>query len=303
MLLETRTIPDQWESKQTASDLFLDIDQVIVMGEESKSDKKNQPAAASKMIRNMFGVLIGRIICCAAIPSSVLFESSSGPSPTSKWEDQYYYYQPSIANNDYLITAARQGRLDTTRLLIEAYGANVNHINLHDESPLYVACQFGHTRIVKYLLKKCKSVLHVDVPDSMGETPLFKATRRNAISIVRLLVEHNKTGSPRDIINDGDVEVVDVNNQNYWGDTCLLIATRYGYTELVKYLLREGGANPYIWNLDSETPLLLAQQGHHKEIEEEILSLTTPSTTQQQHHQQQHAEAREEKEVSWRWRK
>ena len=207
---------------------------------------------AANTLNDVLWVWLGTINCCASGRYDD-FAAGSRVKPTL---------------NENLIAASRKGSLDTTKLLIEAYGANVNHMNFHDESPIYVACQMGHETVVRYLLRECKNVL-ADVPDNMGETPLFKATRRNAISIVKLLVEHNRNGLTGGGVQHGEtVAPVNVNQTNNWGDTCLIIASRYGYTELAKYLLEHGGADARVKNKCGETPLYLARQCQFKELEE-----------------------------------
>jgi hypothetical protein len=59
----------------------------------------------------------------------------------------------SVSNAEPLVEAAANGQLDAVRVLLWELGADVSE--LYDcFSPLYVAAQYGHEHVVRYLLKE-----------------------------------------------------------------------------------------------------------------------------------------------------
>ena len=298
----------------------------------SSSSGSNNNNNKMKM-KDVLETLISSVTCCTMLPTSTSGSRSRGgrydhgivEPPTVPTTTQYYWKRTRSlrpTSDDYLITAAKQGNVDKMRLLVESCHANVNYKNVYDESPLYVACLMGHEYCVRYLLQLNHNnsntntvhvpvvVVDVNLADSMGETPLFKATRRNAIPIVQLLVEHGSSHP-----NHQAAVGADIHKTNYWGDTCFMIATRYGYTDLVKYFMehfgpgggdRNAGTSAlkslvHVRNRCGETPLHLARQCHQHQDIYQLLQTAVSSTNattnsptaipniiqHQQHHQQQ----------------
>ena len=253
-------------------------------------------------MKDVLETLISSVTCCTMLPTSAGSNSNSRSRydhgivepPTIPTTTQYYWKRTRSlrpTSDDYLITAAKQGNVDKMKMLIESCNANVNYMNVYEESPLYCACLMGHEYCVRYLLHLNNNdnnnihgvvVVDVNIADSMGETPLFKATRRNAIQIVKLLLEYggNGGGSTSHSSSNNQATAADIHKTNYWGDTCFMIATRYGYTDLVKYFIeyfgpggrdRNAGTSTlksllYVRNRCGETPLYLARQCQHHDI-------------------------------------
>lgn len=160
--------------------------------------------------------------------------------------DGYYYcscHQRGSVS-DWLLLAVRRGDLTNTKRLVNSLTGDVNYRDPRDgESPLYVAAQYGHLHIGKFLLKNGAAV---DMPDYNHETALFKATRRGSVEFVQLLLQKG----------------ANVNALNQWGESCLMIACEYGYMTVVQCLL-ENHANRNIRNQKGETPLDLARLCNH----------------------------------------
>lgn len=121
---------------------------------------------------------------------------------------------------DSLLLACRVNDIETVKRLTES-GTDINCIarppwdfdgDLY--SPIDVACKFGHTKIVKYLIDNGADV------KSNNNFPIFVASRWGYTNIVRYLVE-----SGVDVIGD---------------NSSITTAVIQGHTDTVKYLLAEG---------------------------------------------------------------
>ncbi|KAF4354373.1 hypothetical protein G4B88_015017 [Cannabis sativa] len=109
---------------------------------------------------------------------------------------------------------------------------------------LHFAAREGKTEVCKYLLEELK--LDVDTRDEDGETPLIHAARQGHTDTAKFLLEHGADPSiardielMRHILSKG----VDVNSQSDAG-TPLIWAAGHAQPEAVKILL-EHNANPY----------------------------------------------------------
>lgn len=99
--------------------------------------------------------------------------------------------------------AAKHGRTDIVRLLLDA-GATINlktYKSLY--TPLHLACMYQKLKVVRELLKcgECK----IDLQDSRGNTPLFYACCRNDVRIFELLLSY---GANVKIKNNDSVSVL-----------------------------------------------------------------------------------------------
>lgn len=99
--------------------------------------------------------------------------------------------------------AAKHGRSDILRLLLDA-GATVNAKTYESlYTPLHLACIYQKLTVVKELLK-CGDC-NVDVQDVRGNTPLFYACCKNDVRVFELLLAH---GADAGIKNFDSVSVV-----------------------------------------------------------------------------------------------
>lgn len=114
--------------------------------------------------------------------------------------------------------AAKHGRTDILRLLLDA-GATVNiKTYKYLYTPLHLACMYQKLESVKELLK-CGEC-NVDVQDARGNTPLFYACCKNDVRIFELLLAHG----------------ADVKIKNHDSVTILYEAERKMLTHILKLL-------------------------------------------------------------------
>ncbi|XP_035679546.1 ankyrin repeat domain-containing protein 27-like isoform X4 [Branchiostoma floridae] len=142
-----------------------------------------------------------------------------------------------------LHVAALHGRKDLTLLLLRN-GANVNGQNkAQRNTPLHLACQHDHVKIVSALLDhgaKC------NVKDHNGCTPLYLSATAGNLQPAQLLIQKG----------------ANVNQTNQRGNTALHEAARWNYPKLVSLLL-QNGASAAIRNKTQLTPL---QYAHNEAV-------------------------------------
>ncbi|KAL7979862.1 hypothetical protein Chor_008200 [Crotalus horridus] len=135
-----------------------------------------------------------------------------------------------------LHVAARHGKLDILRYLIEILGMNVELVNQDYKRPLHEAASMGHRDCVLYLLER-RAI--VDCLKKADWTPLMMACTRRNLEIIRDLVRQG--ANPQ------------LKNKDGWN--CFHIASREGDPGVIQYLL---DAFPDIWDTESRigrTPL------------------------------------------------
>ncbi|CAC5371909.1 unnamed protein product [Mytilus coruscus] len=107
-------------------------------------------------------------------------------------------------------------------------------------TPLYLATFFGHTDIVKFLLKQ-KSC--IDQYNLFNFTPLYVATLFNHVQIVEILLEHG----------------YNINICNEENESPLYVASKWGNVDIVKLLL-DKNCDINICNKKRESPLHAASK-------------------------------------------
>lgn len=157
----------------------------------------------------------------------------------SHWIDEY-------GNSD-LILAVENKQIENVKILLH-YKTDVNHSNKFGLTALMLAVWYGYAKIAKILIDYGADVNH---SDENGKTALMLATgRRGSMMLVRLL-----------LIAGANVNAFDKN-----GNTALILAWKFGYTIIVKTLLRCGAdvtryqeyfTNRIPWRRDSCTHLIL----------------------------------------------
>jgi ankyrin repeat protein len=172
-----------------------------------------------------------------------------------------------------LLYAARDGRFEAARLLIEAH-AGVNLTDPNGISPLLTSILNGHLDIARYLLDHGANI---EASDFWGRAPLWAAVdlrnmdldhgndagvdRAPVIDFIKLLVEHGANVNARTkevppgrrwLYSLGDVSWVDMT-----GQTPFLRAALSGDTISMRYLL-DHDADPNISTLGGTTPLMAA---------------------------------------------
>jgi len=172
-----------------------------------------------------------------------------------------------------LLYAARDGRPDEARLLIDA-GANVRQADPNDISPLLMAILNGHLDVARLLLDKGADI---NAADFWGRAPLWAAVdlrnmdldhgvdvgidRDPVLDFIKLLLDRGANINARTkevhpgrrwLYSLGDVSWVDMT-----GQTPFLRAALSADVVLMRLLL-DRGADPNIPTLGGTTPLLAA---------------------------------------------
>ncbi|KAG8229927.1 hypothetical protein J437_LFUL009662 [Ladona fulva] len=144
-----------------------------------------------------------------------------------------------------LFIAAQNGHV---RILLHllSKGAESDVRRLDGASPLWIASQMGHANVVKVLL--AAGNVQVDATRQDGATPLFKAAHKGHIAVVDELL---KCKPNLGILPNGE--------------SALHAAVLFGHTQVAKQLI-QAGADPNLPNSDGITPCRLSQQTGHKEL-------------------------------------
>eukprot|EP00039_Didymoeca_costata_P021004 m.343076 g.343076 ORF g.343076 m.343076 type:complete len:1108 (-) comp22325_c0_seq1:136-3459(-) len=144
--------------------------------------------------------------------------------------------------------AAEGGHVDVLHELA-ARNADFNKANYYGNTPLMIAIEKEHDDVVRYLVS-CESV-NVDLarPDD-NCTPLYYACYKGDLACVQLLVEANATIDKR-------------SKEDYTG---VLIATRNGHLDIVKFLVDCGANVDLTVDKFQAKPLILAAQGGFTDV-------------------------------------
>jgi ankyrin repeat protein len=147
-----------------------------------------------------------------------------------------------------LIGAAREGRLDAVRLLLER-GADPNLLAPLDESALIHAAAEGHVDIVSLLLDRGASIDH---PARWGDNALHRASVNGHLEVVKLLVARGADVNARaqavaKTVPIGELRTVELDltimeympKQGEW-KTPLGVAARGGHKDIIAFLLASG---------------------------------------------------------------
>jgi len=197
----------------------------------------------------------------AAVVESLLLE---GFDPKSRYDDENYAY--GNTNCTLLHWAARFDSVESAKVLIE-YGADVNAVNRHGETPLHQCSRFDAVSTAQMLLRK---KANVNARDDADWTPLHLASNYDNPKVVRVLLRKGafvnaKTDEDRTALHWavvlGNFEVVKVLldfNANTdavddSGRTPLHHAAARGAFDIVEVLI-DAGASTSIKDKDGETP-------------------------------------------------
>lgn len=180
-----------------------------------------------------------------------------------------------------LFAAASRGELSMVKHLLDSTQADPKARNGFDQTPLILAAEGGHTKLIEFLLSLDVGNSHVadeygsalraasagykaivDLllntgrvdPDSKGEqlqTALHIASQHGSGAIVELLLTTGK---------------VEPDSKNEDGATPLALASAKGHADVVKLLLETEGVDPAARNKDGETPLWNAAAGGHDDV-------------------------------------
>lgn len=148
--------------------------------------------------------------------------------------------------NTPLMIAVNLALLNVVAILITE-GANINARNNDMNTPLTLASMEGHTEIVRLLIA---NEANVHDSNKSGKNSLILACLHNNLEVVKVLID-----------NGCNIESIEPEKKQ----TCLSVASCYGFDKIVEYLIKHGAnvnTNSYI----GTTPLMLAASNDHLNI-------------------------------------
>jgi len=98
-----------------------------------------------------------------------------------------------------LLKRACLGDLDGVKMSIQQ-GFHVDAMNRYDETALYFACEYGHSKVAKYLLDNGASV-------NLGAKSLIAAVRYNHYDCVKLLLEYNADANCTNTLQESPMSI------------------------------------------------------------------------------------------------
>ncbi|XP_049853780.1 ankyrin repeat domain-containing protein 2-like isoform X3 [Schistocerca gregaria] len=146
-----------------------------------------------------------------------------------------------------LIEAAKQGRVEELRALLEA-GADIDGKDIYGRTALHTAAWNRHVEAVRTLLY---AGADVSARDNEEYAPLHMAALGGSAAVVRLLAEFSADPNARDV----------------WGWTPLHLAAREGQPEAAQALL-DTGADSGAREHTGLTPLDIARSRNQQEVAE-----------------------------------
>lgn len=147
-----------------------------------------------------------------------------------------------------LFEACAAGQLERVRAFVTHDPGSADSWSPDGFAPLHLACFFGHTAIVEYLVSAGADVNAVS-RNVMGVTPLHSAAAVNHVQAVRFLVARG----------------ANVNAVQHGGYTALHSAAANGEEQMVRLLL-DAGADPAARTEDGRTPADMARTRGHQAI-------------------------------------
>jgi hypothetical protein len=132
--------------------------------------------------------------------------------------------------------AAREGRLDAVRWLLQNGKPNEKDVNARDnysETPLHFAARHGHRNVIEFLLGLPEGARpDVNARNNNGRTPLHIAARHGHLNVIEFLFGLPAGARP------------DVNARNNDDQTPIMMAFQQGRHNVVELLQRHGAVLP-----------------------------------------------------------
>jgi hypothetical protein len=144
-----------------------------------------------------------------------------------EWEDPSGGALSSI-----LDACERGGDADALSALLGSLSVSVDTKGADGDTPLHVACLYGHADLVRALLAKNANPR---VTDGDGGTPLHDASAGGHMEIVQMLVDSVVSASAEEVASF-------VNARDGDGETPLHLATRGEHEHVVRFLLSHGAS-------------------------------------------------------------
>lgn len=168
--------------------------------------------------------------------------------------------------NTPLHTAARNGDLDITQLIIETI-EDKNLTNNHGETPLHKASYDGNIKIVELILK---NISDKNPADKFRQTPLHNAALTGRLDIFKLIFNTVEKKNPKDFI--GNTPLHKAADGGIGNPTCIrchpeysIIKEDYNHPEICRLILGNVEEKS-TENILGKTPLLLAIESNHNSV-------------------------------------
>jgi len=156
-----------------------------------------------------------------------------------------------------LFNACEKGNLPEIKKLISKRLVNIETTDKNDATPLVLAAENGHLKIVQYLINQGADKEGIEDNYEKKETPLMSAAKNGHLTIVQYLVEYGANKEAEDNM----------------GNTPLMYAVFNENLETIKYLVEQGadkdarghfGLTPLetaVWSKNLETVKYLVKNG------------------------------------------
>ena len=154
-----------------------------------------------------------------------------------------------------LMLAAVFGHIETVRYLVGLKDVDVNHAENNGNAVLHWTVLKGHVDVVQVLIDAGADIEARNKDDEQGRSPLLLASVEGHLDIVKMLVEAG-----------AGVRVTDNN-----GDTCLDLASFFGHTEIVRYLVGLPEVDASKKSTDGNTAMILAALVSHAAVVEVLI--------------------------------
>jgi ankyrin repeat protein len=201
---------------------------------------------------------------------------------------------PAFEDAGTLLYAARTGKVEQVRELLQAEPGKIDLPDQEKRTPLHYAAREGHAEVVSLLLSSGSRA--AGAQDSQGETPLHWAAAYARTEVIRALAERRADMNVRNRLGQAPLHKAmapayqtelkheeaaaalvelgaDVNAQDATGAAPLHIgATLIGKAACVKAVLTGKKADPNLKNGDGRTPLHVAAYFARKDVVELLLA-------------------------------
>ena len=147
-----------------------------------------------------------------------------------------------------LHTAVRLGRLDDIQRIIEEKIVDINDTNANHETPLHLACAFGHKHIVHILISNRADMYKKDI---FNNAPIHRAVSQGHTDTMDYLIT-DCACNPK--------------IKGYQGRTLLHFACGVGNFEFITTLIEKYGISPMATDAVNQTPLHIAASHGQEEV-------------------------------------
>ena len=182
-----------------------------------------------------------------------------------------------------LIIATDNDDIEIVKILLEGTNTDVNAKDKYEQTALMIATDNGDIEIVKMLLENPN--IDVNAKDENGQTALMIAAQSGNTEIFKLLhtepnIDLGRYTKLMIAVISCDIDLVyqvmnesstDVNAQDEYGQTALIIAAQNGYFEIAKILLKTPNIDVNAQDKNGQTALIIATENGDIEIVKVLL--------------------------------